>query len=52
MISKSFVTMTSIYMADYVGEVPVGENGSGSDVEFELRPFVMLPEIISLDRSR
>jgi len=29
----------------------VGENSSGSEVEFELWPFAMLPEIISLDRT-
>jgi hypothetical protein len=32
-------------------EVSVGENSSRSDVEFELWPFVMLPEIISLNRT-
>jgi len=31
--------------------MPVGENSYGSDVEFELWPFAMLPEIISLERT-
>jgi hypothetical protein len=42
--------MPSIYMSDYV-ELPVGGNSSGSDVEFEVWPFAMLPEIISLNRT-
>jgi hypothetical protein len=37
-------------MADLV-EVPVGENSSGSHVEFEIWPFALLLKIIILNRT-
>jgi len=43
--------MPSIYMADLVREMPVHENTYGSDVEFEIWPFALLPEIIILNRT-